>query len=130
MANTVKKITKDNRFEDIMALLNGDTVKYGTTLEIAKEFIAHERELLARKNSSEDKKPTQTQLDNARYKELIKDFLMGQTEGLTVTQITKSVPELADFSNQKVARLVRDMLDAGIVTKETVKGRALFSIAQ
>lgn len=129
MANTVKKVTKDNRFEDIMALLNGDSVKYGTTVEIANEFIAHERELLARKNASDDKKPTQTQLDNARYKELIKDFLMEQTEGLTVTQITKGVPELVDFSNQKVARLVRDMLDAGIVTKAMVKGRALFSIA-
>lgn len=54
------RITKAMRFEDIKALLNGEIVTYGTTVEQAVEFIDKEMGLLARKNSG-DKKPTKTQ---------------------------------------------------------------------
>ena len=36
------RVTKAQRFEDILALIHGETVKYGTTIEDAEQFIAHE----------------------------------------------------------------------------------------
>lgn len=129
MAEKIRKITKAQRFEDIKAMLNGEPVQYGTDKDAAIEFIDYQMELLSRKNSSGEKKPTATQLENENHKERIKDYLRGCSEGVTVTQVLKAVPEFADFSNQKVARLMRDMLEAGVVSKEIVKGKSLFSIA-
>lgn len=126
MANT--KITKTQRFEDLSALIHGEPVKYGTTIEDADAFIAHEVELLSKKNSGE-RKETDTQRANAKYRQLIAEFLAIQTEGRTCTEIAKGVSELSDFNNQKVAALMRQMVEEGIVRKATVKGKSLFSLA-
>ncbi len=126
MANT--KITKTQRFEDLSALIHGEPVKYGTTIEDADAFIAHEVELLSKKNGAE-RKETDTQKANAKYRDLIAEYLAVQTEGRTCTEIAKGVPELSDFNNQKVAALMRGMVEAGTVRKATVKGKSLFSLA-
>ena len=126
MANT--KITKTQRFEDLSALIHGEPVKYGTTIEDADAFIAHEVELLSKKNSGE-RKETDTQRANAKYRQLIAEFLAVQTEGRTCTEIAKGVSELSDFNNQKVAALMRQMVEDGTVRKATVKGKSLFSMA-
>lgn len=125
----VKRITKAQRMDDIKALLVGEPTTYGTTVEAAIEFLTYEQGLLARKNASGEKKPTKTQEENVIHKERIVEFLMGREEGVTVTSILKGVPTFADFSNQKVARLVKDLVDAGRVKKEIVKGKALFTLA-
>lgn len=126
MANT--KITKTQRFEDLSALIHGEPVKYGTTIEDADAFIAHEVELLSKKNSGE-RKETDTQKANRKYQALIAEYLAIQTEGRTCTEIAKGVSELSDFNNQKVAALMRGMVEAGTVRKATVKGKSLFSLA-
>ena len=126
MANT--KITKTQRFEDLSALIHGEPVKYGTTIEDADAFIAHEVELLSKKNSGE-RKETDTQKANRKYQALIAEYLSIQTEGRTCTEIAKGVSELSDFNNQKVAALMRGMVEAGTVRKATVKGKSLFSLA-
>lgn len=131
MANnttTTKRVTKAQRFEDIKALLSGGEVTYGTKLEDALAFCDSELALLAKKNSG-DKKPTKTQQENEGYKTLILDFLMVQTEGVTCTDIQKGVPAFSDFNNQKVAALMRQLTDAGKVTKTMVKGKSLFTLA-
>lgn len=125
---TTKRITKAMRFEDIKALLNGEDVTHGTTIEDALAFCDNELALLAKKNTS-DKKPTKTQEENEGYKALILDFLRAQSEGVTCTEVQKGVPAFADFNNQKIAALMRQLCDAGKVTKAVVKGKALFSIA-
>ena len=125
---STKRVTKAMRFEDIKALLDGEAVKYGTTIEDALAFCDSELALLAKKNTS-DKKPTQTQKDNEGYKALILDFLQGQSEGVTCTDIQKGIAAFADFNNQKVAALMRQLLTAGDVTKAVVKGKSLFAIA-
>lgn len=133
MSEKKVRITKAQRFEDIKALLNGDSVTYGTTPEIAVTVIDHELELLAKKNSgSGDKKLTQTQQENEVLKEQIMEFLAGlpeDTDGVTCTEILKSVPALADFSNQKVAALVRQLKMADRVVATEKKGKSLFRIA-
>lgn len=131
MANTTVKaprITKAMRFEDIKALLNGQAVKHNTTVEDACKFIDSEMALLAKKNSS-DKKPTKTQEENKVFKTKILDWLAQQTEGKTCTEIWKGVPEFADFNNQKIAALVRQLVEDGKVEKATVKGKSLFTLA-
>lgn len=126
------RITKAMRFEDIKALLNGNTAQYGTTLEDASNFIDHEVELLARKSSGGDKKQTATQKENEGYKELIVEFLAGlpdDSKGVTCTEIMKSIPALKDFNNQKISALVRQLKLTDMVVGEEVKGKSLFRLA-
>ena len=125
---TAKRVTKSQRFEDTIALLTGKPVQYGTTVAEAVAVLRKEQEQLAKKNSS-DKKPTKTQEENEGYKALIIDFLSTQAEGVTVTIIQKGVPEFEGFNNQKVAALVRQLVEAGKVQKQVVKGKSLFLIA-
>lgn len=133
MSEKKVRITKAQRFEDIKALLTGDEVKFGTDVDTAITVIDHELELLAKKNSSGgDKKLTPTQQENEALKEQIMEFLAGlseDTDGVTCTEILKSVPALADFSNQKVAALVRQLKMAGRVVATEKKGKSLFRMA-
>lgn len=121
------RITKAMHFEDIKAMLNGQPVTYGTTIEQAVEFIDKELGLLARKNSG-DKKPTKVQEENEDYKALILEFLTDKN-GVTCTNILKGIPALSEFSNQKISALMRQLRLAGKVTVEEVKGKSLFSLA-
>ena len=52
-----------------------------------------------------------------------------QESGKTCTEIAKGVPELGDFNNQKVAALMRQLVEAGQATKATVKGKSVFTVA-
>lgn len=122
------RITKAMHFEDIKAMLNGQPVTYGTTIEQAVEFIDKELGLLARKNSGENKKPTKVQEENEGYKALILEFLTDKN-GVTCTDILKGVPALSEFSNQKISALMRQLRLAGKVTVEEVKGKSLFRLA-
>lgn len=126
------RITKAMHFEDIKALLNGQPVTYGTTIEQAVEFIDKELGLLARKNSGENKKLTKTQQENEGYKALILEFLAtlpDDKDGVTCTEIIKGVTEFEGFSTQKISPLVRQLMAADKVTKTEVKGKALFRLA-
>lgn len=127
------RITKAQRFEDIKALLTGEAVTYGTTVDIAVGVIDHELELLAKKNSSTgNKKLTPTQQENEALKEQIVEFLStlpDDSDGMTCTEILKSVPALTDFSNQKVAALVRQLTEAHRIVATKKKGKSLFRMA-
>ena len=92
------------------------------------EFLNHEIELLQRKAAT-PRKPTATQEANEKYKALILEFLTVQPEGRTCTEVAKSVPELNDFNNQKIAALMRQLVEAGRVNKATVKGKSVFTLA-
>lgn len=121
------RITKAMRFEDIKALLNGQPVTYGTSIEDAIDFIDHEVDLLAKKNSGENKKLTKAQEENESYKALILEFLTSENN-VTCTDILKGVPALSEFSNQKISALMRQLRLAGKVTVEEVKGKSLFNL--
>lgn len=137
--NKTVKITKAMRFADILAMINGDEVPMlngvpRTSKEDALEFIAHEVELLSRKNTKPDgsKKPTENQLANEKYKALILDF-MADREPMTCTAIGQSIPELADpakgFGTSKYTSLCTALVNEGKLRRQVVKGKALFSIA-
>ena len=76
------------------------------------------------KKSGSDRKPTAKQAENEGYKALILEHLTSERE--TVTDIMKAIPEFADFSNQKVAALVKQLLDIHLIEKEVIKGRSYF----
>ena len=128
------RITKAQRFEDIKALLNGETTTYGTTLEIAMEVLDHELELLAKKNSGTgDKKLTETQQKNEEHKQRILEYLAGlpeDYEGVTCTEILKAIPELSEYQVQKVSALLSRLKLAGRVNSVKGKGgKTLFTLA-
>jgi hypothetical protein len=100
MAN--QKLTKAQKYAMLKELAE---VKANPTLV---EFIDHELELLAKKNSA-DKKPTATQVANDGIKSAI---LEGMEDGrlYTITDMIKDIPACADLTNQKVSALVRQMM--------------------
>jgi hypothetical protein len=111
-----KKMTKREYFTQIME-------NYNLT-EDERNFIKHELELLAKKNSAE-KKPTAVQVANEGLKKAILDFMV-EGQKYTITDLMKSVPELADLSNQRVSALVRQLKDSGSVIRTEEKRKAYF----
>ena len=100
MTNT-KKLTKRDHFN---ALLKLSEVQANPQLV---DFIDHELELLAKKNSSE-KKPTEKQIANEGIRMAIFDG-MEADKLYTITDLIKSIPECADLTNQRVTAIVRPM---------------------
>ena len=118
---TEKKITKREKFE---MLKNIAEVQANPILS---EFIEREIELLAKKNSAE-KKPTEKQTENAGIKDIIIEALTDEENGLTISAMQKKCADLAEYSNQKISALVRQMILDGIVEKTEEKGKAYFRL--
>jgi predicted transcriptional regulator len=116
----MKKITKRERFESLLTL---SQVQADPGMV---EFINHELELLAKKNSSE-KKPTAQQVANEAIKQAIVDG-MERDHYYTITDIQKNVNECAELSNQRVSALIRQMVADGVVTRTEDKRKAYFSL--
>ena len=118
MSNT-KKITKREKFE---MLANMEEVKANPMLV---EFIEHELELLAKKNSAE-KKPTAVQVANENIKNLILDILVDSGKMMTISEIQKASEELAELTNQRISALVRQLKEDGKVERVEEKRKAYF----
>ena len=117
--NTTPKLTKAQKFAMIAELAE---VKSNPVLA---EFIAHEQELLAKKNSAE-KKPTATQVANEALKVAIYEG-MEPNRLYTVTEVIKEIPAVATLTNQKVSPLMNQMVNDGLLTKTSEKRRSYFS---
>lgn len=119
MAN--KKLTKREKYEMLAKL---EAVKENPVLA---EFVAHEMELLAKKNAGE-KKLTATQVANEGLKTAILKG-MEANHFYTVSDLMKAIPELADATNQKVSALLRQLVADGSVKRTEDKRKAYFSLA-
>lgn len=110
----VVKITKRERFAELLAIPevanNQDLV----------DFINHEVDLLTRKNASGEKKLTANQLENENLKAIIVNSLSTET-GMTITEMIKTIPELAEFTNQKVSALTTALVKDGKVERRVEK---------
>lgn len=120
------RVTKSQRFEDICNLLNGQPVKYGTTIADAVDVLNHERDLLAKKNASVDKRKLAESAKNEQYKTAIVEFLDGKADGVTCADIIRNVPSCNGFSTSKVASLFKALKTEGVVDRREVKGQARF----
>ena len=118
---TNKKMTKRDYFNALLAIpaVNADS---GLT-----DFINHELELLAKKNSAE-KKPTAVQVVNDGIKSAI---LAGMTPGTLyiITDLIKTIPECAELTNQRVSALVRQ-LSPDYIERVEEKRKAYFRLVQ
>ena len=112
-----KKITKREKFEMLM------TIAEVQANPILSEFIEHEIELLAKKNSAEKK-----QTENAGIKDIIMEVLTDEEKGMTISAMQKKCADLAEYSNQKISALVRQMILDGIVEKTEEKGKTYFRL--
>ena len=119
MAN--QKLTKAQKYAMLKAI---PSVAENSVLV---EFIEHEMELLAKKNSAE-KKPTAQQTANEGIKSAIVEG-MEKGKKYTITELIKSVPACADLTNQRVSNLVRQLVTEGKVVRTEEKRKAYFSLA-
>jgi len=94
--------------------------------EIAEKLIALRTQ--QEKRNSGEKKPTKVQEANVGIKQVILTALEGQ-EAKTVSEIQTLAPELGELSNQKVASLVRQLVEEGKLTRIEEKRKAYFRLA-
>ena len=129
------RLTKRDFFNAILSKVDMDATydisKGDATIKVSGAdvagFLNHELELLDRKNTV-DKKPTATQVANEGIKADIKAFLdTHKGEKFTVSALMKSVPAIADASNQKVSSLVRQMVLDGQADRIEDKRKAYFT---
>lgn len=78
--------------------------------------------------ASAPKKPTKIQEANEGVKDIIKAVLDGQAP-MTISNIMAHSAELSALSNQKVASLVRQMVEAGVLVRTEEKRKAYFSLS-
>ena len=125
MANTTSSSVRMTKAQKFQILADLPAVKADPMLS---EFIAHEMELLAKKNTA-DKKPTAQQEANAVIKQNVLTVL-ADGEKRTVSDLLKMVPDLPDtMTNQRMSAIVRQMVDAGEVIRTEDKRKAYFSKA-
>ena len=116
------KMTKREKFEMLSKLSEVQSN------EVLRDFIAHEMELLEKKNSA-PKKPTAAQVANEAIKTAIVDG-MEANRYYSVTEIIKEIPECADLTNQRVSALLRQLKEDGKVVRTEEKRKAYFSLAE
>ena len=127
MANTTSSSVRMTKAQKFQILADLPAVKADPMLS---EFIAHEMELLAKKNTA-DKKPTAQQEANAGIKSNVLAVMQDNPNKLfTVSELLKAVPDLPDtMTNQRMSAIVRQMVDAGQVKRTEDKRKAYFSLA-
>ena len=121
--NTTPRITKAQKFAMLKAI---PAVAENAMLV---EFIDHEIDLLSKKNAGE-KKLTPQQVANEAFKQAILDVMTADPKRLfTITEIVKEVPACADLTNQRVAALVRQLIETKAVVRIEDKRKAFFRLA-
>lgn len=130
---TAKKLIKRDMFSVLLEKFEKEgftasITKGETTIEITadmmNEFLENEIRLLDNKNKV-DKKPTAKQNANEEIKNAIMALMSDGVER-TVSTIIKDCPECADFNNQRVSALVRQLKDEGKLERKEIKRVAYF----
>ena len=82
------------------------------------------------KKASAPKKPTAKQTENEKLMEDITLALADADAPMTISDMIAKFSCCEGMSNQKVATIVRKMVENGAVVREEVKRKAYFSLAQ
>lgn len=115
-------MTKREMFAELTKVVNGAEV---TNKEELLNFIAHEVELLNKKNSRSGK-PTKTQVENEEIKTKIFEVLSTSNKPMTVTQLL-ATEELSGLSNQKVSALLTQLRKDDKIVRTVEKKVAYYS---
>lgn len=122
MENT-KKITKRDNFNKLLTIRE---VAEDTQLV---EFINHELELLDRKSASHSTAKTANQKANEEIKTKIIDALV-QLGKSTISELQAGSEEMAEYSNQKLSALLKQLVDSKQVIRTMEKKKAYFEVAE
>lgn len=117
MAET-KKLTKKDYFKELKEIV----AEIGRTDLV--DFIDHEVELLTKKGSKSA--PTKTQIENELVKEKIVATLVKLDKFVTITELQDANVELADYSNQKISALLKQLVETEAVVRTVDKKKAYF----
>jgi len=120
----VKKVTKR---EVINAMLKEEVIKSNETYV---NFLTHEIELLDKKSSSRSNKPTANQKANEDIKAQIVEGLATVGKAVTISELQKEVETLAEYTNQKLSALMKQLVESGEITKIIDKKKSFFTIAE
>lgn len=126
MANSTK-ITKVEMFSAIRSYIEGGKVSVSTPEMIA--FIDRQVELINNKSAKASSKPTKTQTENANIKVLIMGALRKIGAYVTISDMQGQTPELAEYTNQKLSALMRQLVESGEVVKTVDKKKSYFTVA-
>lgn len=118
------KMTNKKALEIAIATLATDPAKTEVVEKLKKMLIQ------AEKKAGTDRKPTARQIENEGFKKVILEWLEGQTEPKTVTDMMKEIPELDGMTNQRVSALVKQLKDTNMVDKTISKGRSYFKLVE
>lgn len=113
-----KKITKAQMFAMIKEAV-ADNAEF-------VEFLDKQIELLAKKSAN--KKPTAMQVANDALKVDILDVLGGFESGATASEVLKASDKFADFSNQKIATMLNQLVADGKVVKTKEGKKSIFVV--
>ena len=120
-----KKITKKEMFTMVAKVVENSELENKTEM---LEFIAHEIELLEKKNSRTGQ--TKTQKENEVLMAQLLEALGEFDRPITVSEFMKeSSHEVATLSNQKLSALLKKLVDVKKVVKSTEKKKSYFSLA-
>lgn len=114
------KVTKKDRFNELLAI---EAVAQNEDLV---SFINHEIELLTRKNAKSGE--SRTQKENAEIKETLIAELATMEKAVTISEFQASNETAKGYSNQKIAALFKQLVEAGRVERIEEKGKALFRV--
>lgn len=126
MANSTK-MTKVEMFTAIRSYIEGGKVSVSTPEMIA--FIDRQVELINNKSAKASSKPTKTQTENANIKVLIMGALRKIGAYVTISDMQGQTPELAEYTNQKLSALMRQLVESGDVVKTVDKKKSYFTVA-
>ena len=127
MANK-KKLTVVEKYEDMIALLNGETPPHGSTVEEMVVFAEERKAQTIKKNASgsnAERKPTAQQIENEGIKEQILNVLATATKPMTATDVGKA---LGIDSNHRISALLTQLKKAEQIVRTEEKGRAYFAL--
>lgn len=119
-----KKMTKVQTINLLIDVLNG--VQEVEDMQIFVDFLLHERELLEKKSSNSGQ--TKTQKENEVIKDKIVNALRVLDKYVTITELQESNEEIANYSNQKVSALLKQLVDSNIVSRQVDKKKAYFKL--
>lgn len=120
------KVTKKDNFNALRAIVEATDVANKSALI---EFIDNELALLAKKANSAKSKPSKAQAENDSIKALILAALAKADTALTITEFQTQFEMFAEYSNQKMSALFKQLVDSGMVKKTVVKKKSYFAIS-
>lgn len=116
----MEKMTKREMFEMIKGVCANDTR--------IVEFCEHEIELLNRKSSKSTQ--TKTQIENESIKGAIVNALTEIAKPVTITEMQELNSEMANYSNQKLSALLKQLVENDKKVVKTVdKKKSYFTVA-